>query len=131
MLPLAYVCHHTVERLRVRIPEKRGDEQYFAGLKKRLHEWDHALQIQVTPLTGSLLLENYESHEFIKNCARNLKLFSLVEKAEAKKAREALAHPIFIGALVGLGTLQLLRGQALAAGSTLFMDALRLWTSRR
>lgn len=55
-LPQAHVCHRTSNRLRIRIPSRKGDARFFATLKERLIQYGEVKELQVNPLTGSLLL---------------------------------------------------------------------------
>lgn len=59
MLPEAYVGHMTTERLRIKIPSKKGDKAYFLSLKDKLSQFSKLpgiQKIEVNPLTGSILV---------------------------------------------------------------------------
>lgn len=139
MLAQAYVSHICSDRLRIRIPEKRKDSDYFNKIQKTLKK--HSFDVQVTPLTGSVLIESYESVEKIQGLTQELGLFDLEVSQDLNKKsstvkkssgiEDIVQHPWFATGLIGLGALQILRGQPLAASSTLFMDAFRLLTSKR
>ncbi|HWP49555.1 MAG TPA: hypothetical protein VNM22_20520 [Candidatus Limnocylindrales bacterium] len=55
MLPDAYIVHSTTERLRIKIPSKRGDEVYFSSLKTLFSTYPGIKKLEVNPLTGSIL----------------------------------------------------------------------------
>jgi hypothetical protein len=55
MLPHAYIVHYTAERLRIKIPVKKGDEAYFSSLKNSFSTYPGIERLEVNPRTGSLL----------------------------------------------------------------------------
>jgi hypothetical protein len=136
MLPSAYFSHRSAQRMRLRIPERRGDLSYFIKIQEALKSWDSSLNIQITPLTSSVLIEPSLDADKLKFYAEGLALFKLKSipikvRSKIPSIEELTQRPIFAGVLMGLGVLQMCRGQSLAAGSTLFMDALRLWSQRK
>lgn len=58
MLPSAYIVHHLGTRLRLRLPERRGDEAFFAVAEQQLAACPAVSAVTANPLTGSLLI-NY------------------------------------------------------------------------
>jgi hypothetical protein len=59
MLPEAYLSHLTGERLRIKIPSKKGNTAYFLSLKDQLSQFSKlpgVQKIEVNPLTGSILV---------------------------------------------------------------------------
>jgi hypothetical protein len=56
VLPEAFVTHQTPNRLRIKIPAKKGDATFFKGLKELLSGYPGIDQVQVNPVTGSVLL---------------------------------------------------------------------------
>lgn len=56
ILPMARVSHQSRKRLRIRIPAERGNEAYFATLRKVLAEHDGVDAVEVNQVTGSVLL---------------------------------------------------------------------------
>ena len=56
MLPEAFVTHQTPNRLRIKIPAKKGDLTFFSGLKELLSGHPGIDQVHVNPVTGSVLL---------------------------------------------------------------------------
>ncbi|MCU0574106.1 MAG: hypothetical protein MUC41_14075 [Syntrophobacteraceae bacterium] len=57
MAPEAHIAHRTAHRLRIRIPSRKGDSGYFAGLQAVLLEGGRAERVEVNPLTASVLIE--------------------------------------------------------------------------
>jgi hypothetical protein len=56
MLPEAHIQHHTDQRVRLRIPSKKGDAAFFSETKTKLAQLQPPETIEVNPLTGSILL---------------------------------------------------------------------------
>jgi hypothetical protein len=56
VLPETFVTHQTPNRLRVKIPAKKGDATFFGGLKELLSRYPGIDQVEVNPVTGSVLL---------------------------------------------------------------------------
>lgn len=134
----AYLVHRSTSRIRVRIPEKRYDEDYFQELEQHIKNFDASLDLKVNAKTGSLLIQGVREwkpvFDFVK--AKGL-LTKLHEPDSQKQASDSFfadvrggGHWVLKG-LLGLGLVQLFRGHPLAPTSTLFMDAYRLWQSQR
>ena len=71
-LPEGRVCHLTTGRLRLRIPEKRRDEAFFRAVEQRLAGWDSVDQVEVNPLTASVLVTFSDPAAlFTENALRN------------------------------------------------------------
>lgn len=59
MLPDAYITHATQGRVRIRIPDRKGDSTYFASLKEKLaglSELPGIQRVEANPMTGSILV---------------------------------------------------------------------------
>jgi hypothetical protein len=56
ILPKARVSHQSRRRLRIRIPAERGNQGYFATLRKVLAEHEGVEAVEVNQITGSVLL---------------------------------------------------------------------------
>ena len=80
MIPDAYLSHQTSERLRVKIPSKKGDSAYFLSLKQQASKYNAIEAIEVNPLTASVLFIHNLNKEAIAGFAEENKLFRLVEK---------------------------------------------------
>jgi hypothetical protein len=55
MLPEAKVSHQSAKRLRIKIPSKKGDGNYFQRLGEKLVKYKDFEVLQLNPLTGSVL----------------------------------------------------------------------------
>jgi hypothetical protein len=55
-LPEAFVAHVSHGRVRVKIPAKKHDRDYFSQLKKYLEPWPGIKKVETNPLTGSVLV---------------------------------------------------------------------------
>lgn len=56
MLPEAFITHLISGRVRIKIPSKKGDEAFFFSMKERFSNFPGVRQIEINPLTGSLLI---------------------------------------------------------------------------
>ena len=56
MLTEAFISHSTSERLRVKVPGKKGDASYFSALASRFSGLPGVRHVEANPITGSVLL---------------------------------------------------------------------------
>lgn len=138
MLPLAYISHNSKGRLRFRIPSKKNDSGYFSVVYKKLRNLKFIRSLDVNLSTASILIVYVEADvTAILNYGKQQDLFEIVDQVrenpnvlsaipETSQA-EVSSQSTLIKSLVGLGFIQLLRGQILAPTSTLLMDAYRLY----
>ncbi len=59
MLSDAYITHATRGRVRIKIPDRKGDSAYFSSLKEKLaglSELPGIQRVEANPLTGSILV---------------------------------------------------------------------------
>lgn len=59
MLPNAFITHATQGRVRIKIPDRKGDSTYFASLKEKLaglSELPGIQRVEANPMTGSILV---------------------------------------------------------------------------
>jgi hypothetical protein len=148
-LPEARVSHFATGRLRVKIPGKRHDEEFFAEVAERLSDWDSVNEVKVNPLTASVLVFFEDAAAlFAENALKN-DLFSVAfdeleaaagaislgEQAAAAigsvdrairrwSAGTADLRGALFAALLAGGMYQLLRGNIAAPAVTLFWYAL-------
>jgi hypothetical protein len=54
--PTARICHLTTRRIRVRIPDKRGDAAFFDDIVDRFSRWHSVERVEANPLTASILV---------------------------------------------------------------------------
>jgi hypothetical protein len=132
--PTAAVVHRLPGRIRLRIPDRRGDLGYFDRLALELAMLDQVRRVSVNPATASLLLHYEEPLDRMVETARTQGLFTLadltlrLEPIEQRlrqtfasadvTVREATAGELdLLGAaalgMLGLAALQALRGQLL------------------
>lgn len=96
MLPRAYIVHQIRSRLRLRIPEKCQDQDYFASLEERLSVLPQLTEVEVSPVSGSvLLLHPFHPFETVRSELENLELFELIDtKPPAVTPMEAVTARI-------------------------------------
>lgn len=56
MLPRGYCVHSTPTRVRIKVPERRGDAEFFARVQENLATYHAVGGAEVNPSTGSVLL---------------------------------------------------------------------------
>jgi hypothetical protein len=144
MLPEAYVAHHAGERLRLRIPARKGDAAYFARAERALAAASGVRYAEANPLTASLLLQYDGPLGDLIAAGQAHSLFALappriatesildlvtdqvdhVERLVLHSSRGALDLNtlLFVG-LVGAGIVQIARGRALGPASALLANA--------
>lgn len=123
-LPHAVLVHAMPGRSRLRIAERRGDGVFFASLASGLSTLQGVQKVEVSPLTGSVLIHHDVPLEAIAKAARDVRLFALVTAGAGASAAaiEALPVDVRLIAALGFGALALLqigRGQVLPQAATL------------
>jgi hypothetical protein len=145
MLPAAHLIHRTRDRLRLRVPSRRGQTSYFEQLVDSLADLPGVERIETNPVTGSVLLSPAIDVAPLAQHAERNGLFVLITDMEAAAVPLAaglarnfqdvnhqirrltggnldLASTGFI-ALVGAAVIQLQRGHVLGPASTLLWYA--------
>ena len=56
-LPVAHIRHRTGERIRIKIPSRKGEAAYFAAVREALLKSGSIDSVEVNPDTGSVLLK--------------------------------------------------------------------------
>ena len=135
-LPEAHIGHQTPERIRIKIPSRRGDEAYFLSVKERLLKDGTLGSVRVNSETASVLVTGAPPDlERIASIGEKNALFQLetsVPKVESLSSRIVapvrnlgrsidrfsggeldLAGAVFLG-LIGWGVMQLVRGNFVA-----------------
>lgn len=155
MLPEAHIAHQAGERLRLRVPARKGDTAYFTRVERELAACAGVAYAEANPLTAGLLLHYQGELTDLARAAAEGELFVLelrpapsgslldvmtdrVDHVENLVRRASngsldLDTLLFLG-LVGASVVQLARGQALGPASTLLANAaaiLALHRSRR
>lgn len=88
--PRAHISHHVPGRVRLRVPERRRDEAYFATLKQHVAEWPGITNVHVNPLTASLLVFFSDASAALAR-AQDCELFDLRE-AEPSPPKAPIGH---------------------------------------
>jgi hypothetical protein len=55
-LPSARISHFTARRLRIKVPEKRRNTDFFSAAAERLATWESIERVETNPLTASVLI---------------------------------------------------------------------------
>lgn len=156
----AYISHATARRLRLKIPEKKGDPDYFSQLSAAITALDGVEQVKANPLTGSLLITHHGPlTDTLADIAQQQGWFTLQPQPEfpgyeptdimnafiqafersdetlRARTKDSIDLPslVFLS-FVLLGIRQVLRGNALGPGISLFWYAyemLHFLTQRR
>ncbi|MBV8700177.1 HMA2 domain-containing protein [Bradyrhizobium sp.] len=121
MVPIAYVEHEIPGRLRLRVPDRRGDSGYFESIKQGLSKHPGVKQLNVAPATASILLHYDGAAEPITAAAHQHGLFEIVHRTlrsaspSPPAANESTVLPSALktvaNGLAGLALLQAGRGQ--------------------
>jgi hypothetical protein len=157
-LPAARISHFTARRLRIKIPEKRRNTDFFDAVAERLTTWDSVEGVETNPLTASVLIHFSDSERlFVEAVAKN-DLFDIdfdaavgdsaapVLTEAAVRSFETVDHALrrwtqnqidvrgvlFVLLLAG-GVFQLLRRRLDAPAQTLLWyagDLIGLWSDR-
>ena len=157
-LPAARISHFTARRLRIRIPEKRRDVNFFNAVAARLRTWESIERVEINPLTASVLIHFSDPQRlFLEAVAKN-DLFAIdFEAAFARQSEPVVTRAafgsfqtadsavrrwtdnqidmrsLFFLLLFAGGMVQLLRGRLATPAPTLLWyagDLLGLWQSR-
>ena len=95
MLPDAHVCHRTQDRLRIRIPSRKGDGGYFSSLAAHFSTLPGIKDLRVNPLTGSVLIVARVQVEQIADYAEAGKLFRLKDPSSGSGITHRIAGDFY------------------------------------
>jgi hypothetical protein len=156
-LPNVYVVHAIPGRIRLRVPERRGDKAFFADMTARLNALPSVVSAAANPVTGSVLIQFTGTLEHLMTEAADLLAQTRLHQSpppvrpvmdRVKEEFNGLdsylrrltggdtdaKSAVFLG-LVGLSAIQLLRGNFLAPAATMLWYAgdlaMRSQTSHR
>lgn len=144
--PAATLVHETEGRIRLRIPDKRGDRAYFDAAGRALASCPGVRRVSASPLTGSLLILHSGSFDSVSSFARDQALFQVVPAPppetftniadEMRRLEERLrsgseqrwgiAGVTFYG-LVGASIWQAIQGRILPPTVTLLFQAMNIF----
>jgi hypothetical protein len=140
----AYVGHSVPGRLRIKIPSKRNDTEYFAGIRRELSNCPGVTAVDVSALTASVLVLHAADAEAIGDYAQQHGLFQVASPTSQSpslhsQVTERLAplnetvsgilglvvdlRASLFAVLVGLALVQLFRGNVLSSTVTLLWYA--------
>lgn len=146
----AFVIHELPGRLRLRIPERRGDAVFFAELAERLTECPGVTSVESNLLTGSLLLfhaletgmleiARYSEQSALFRIEPSSATAAGTLSQRAVKGFDGLDRSLaaasgglvdlqsgFLLLLLGLALYQLRQGRILAPAISLFWEAIKL-----
>ena len=150
MLPDAFITHLTRDRVRIKIPSKKGDAAYFASLKEKLaalSELPGIQRIEANPLTGSILVLHTLDLEtldlgLVAQYSEFNQLFRLQQppakqtpapgnKAGGRAAGEIDLKVLAILGFVGVAIIQLKRGHIMMPAITALWYAYSLMKERQ
>lgn len=60
MTAVAEIVHRMPGRIRLRVPERRGDEAYFSALSEQISRLDGISHAKANPRTGSIVIEFFD-----------------------------------------------------------------------
>jgi hypothetical protein len=81
--PEAHITHRTGQRLRIRIPARKGDPGYFSGLQSALTQLGKVDRVEVNPLTASVLIVASAGVEEVFDPAQVREWFTLRQSGSA------------------------------------------------
>jgi hypothetical protein len=85
MIPEAYIVHKVNDRLRIKVPSKRGDKSFFASVEKKFSEQSGGETVVVNPDTASVLFLGRFTAKHIAEVAQQSELFKLETKTRRRE----------------------------------------------
>ena len=76
-LPVARISHFTARRLRIKVPEKRRNTDFFAVVAERLATWESVERVETNPLTASILIHFSDPERLFLEAAVKNDLFDI------------------------------------------------------
>src|SRR5437660_7157158 len=76
-LPAARITHFTPRRLRIKVPEKRRDRDFFDTVAERLATWESIERVETNPLTASVLIHFSDPERLFLEAAVKNDLFDI------------------------------------------------------
>src|SRR5258708_6547253 len=132
-MPIAYIEHQIPGRLRLRIPERRGDVAFFQRVVEALSKLTDIKELDGSSLTGSVRIRHSGTAEAIAAAASKEGLFEIGKRdggAQPKKPPKEPASPGDAGmldsiatGLSGLALFQVTQGQVTGSAGENFWNA--------
>lgn len=76
--PYAFCIHQAPKRIRLKIPSKKGKEDYFVSLKDKMSTVEGIINIKTNPITGSVVFLHSCDFREIVNYAESQNLFRVI-----------------------------------------------------
>jgi hypothetical protein len=144
-LEKAHICHLIPGRVRLRIPDRRGDIKYFTLLHRKLAALDGIQAVVVNPSTSSLLISHSSAVKRLIEYAKAENLFEVTPDRFSAPVSDIISGQAFsvnqrlralsfgrldlsslaFLILLCLAIVQILRGQFLAPATTLLWYAIQ------
>jgi hypothetical protein len=121
--PLAFVSHKTGTRLRIKVPSKRKDQAFFSSAAERMSAIEGVTRVEVSPLTGSILLLHSSAPDHVIERANAEGFFRVADPAYSRTHFHRRLSETFAGiddAVRGF------TGNELDTGAALFVTLLAL-----
>ncbi len=84
MIPEAYIVHRVNNRLRIKVPSKRRDKDFFASIEKKFSKQAGDETVVVNPDTASVLFLGHFTAKQIAEVAQQSDLFKLETKTRRR-----------------------------------------------
>jgi hypothetical protein len=150
MPPFAYISHRSENRLRIKVPSKKGDKSFFSSVGDFFGSHDGILKVTTNEITGSILLihsiqpekimKSAEKHRFFTSRSSRTPLSNRVVEVFKGLNRKTTSYTegyaslpdLTFLALLGLGLYQISRGNFRApAWYAAFWYALNIFLKAR
>ena len=136
-MPIAYIEHQIPGRLRLRIPERRGDVAFFQRVVEALSKLTDIKELDGSPLTGSVRIRHSGTAEAMAAAAAKEGLFEIGKRDGGAQPKKPPKEPASPGAphgdagmldsiatgLSGLALFQVTQGQVTGSAAENFWNA--------
>jgi hypothetical protein len=126
MIPAAELVHAAPGRIRLRIPERKGDDDWFADTRRAINQFPGIVRVIGNSATGSFLIRGKDlAVRQIPEVGEERGWFAVRDPARSGgAAADALASlaPVFLG----LAVIQAVRGQIMVPAISLAWYALEI-----
>ena len=93
-LPFGHCVHSSLERIRLRVKEKQGDEVYFGHVLQTLRAAFPKAQVEINPWTGSVLCIGAVGFENLARAGWENNLFQVSGLPPKMTATQAVHHGV-------------------------------------
>jgi hypothetical protein len=119
-LPEARIVHATPTRVRLKVPSRRHDAAFFQMVEQRLRGWQNVEEVEVNPVTASILVHFSDPAALLREAISGNDLFRLVAPPDADGPDPPLMARIEDAVATTDGTLRSWTGGALDLRTVLF-----------